>query len=67
MEDRTPLCSRWKEHGACDLDRDFVLNGTNQGLGQVGFVKVTSWEMFHFMQRACLGSCGWTNDKVSID
>ena len=67
VEDRTPLCSRWKEHGGCDLDRDFVLNGTNQGLGQVGFVKVTSWEMFHFMQRACLGSCGWTNNKVSID
>ena len=66
VEDRTPLCSRWKEHGGCDMDRDFVFNGTNAGhTDDFGSDTVTSWTMFSFMQQACMGSCGWTNNKVS--
>ena len=66
VEDRTPLCSRWKEHGGCDLDRDFAFNGTNNGHSDdFGTDWVTSWSMFSFMQQACMGSCGWTNNKVN--
>ena len=67
VEDRTPLCSLWKEHGGCELDRDFEFNGTNTGhADDFGSDLVTSWEMFSFMQQACMGSCGWTNNKVNI-
>ena len=66
VEDRTDLCSLWKEHGGCDLDRDFVFNGTSIGhADDFGSDWVTSWEMFSFMQQACMSSCGWTNNKVN--
>ena len=65
VEDRTPLCDLWKQHGGCDLDRHFVFNGSNVGSSnKFGGDLVTSWEMFSFMQKTCMGSCGWDNDKV---
>ena len=66
VEDRTSFCSRWKEHGGCYLDRNFGFNGTNAGYSNdFGTDMVTSWEMFSFMQKACMGTCGWDNNKVN--
>ena len=49
--DKTLYCSHWKEHGACALDRNFEINGSNIGVTfHVGSEIVSSQEMFSFMQ-----------------
>ena len=46
-EDKSDLCGIWRSGEACRLDRHF------------GNEKVTSRDMFDFMQRTCPGTCGW--------
>lgn len=60
-EDKHEMCSRWKDNGGCALDQDFVISE----LGGNG--RVTSGDMFGFMEAACPASCGWCGEKGCID
>ena len=53
VEDMTPMCQKWKQNGACALDRHFH-ESTNNSAGEV-----KSSDMFSFMVKACMSSCGW--------
>ena len=56
VEDKTGLCGKWRyEGGACELDRHFSTSGEEDP--DIG--RVTSREMFDFMQRSCAKTCGW--------
>ena len=56
VEDRSELCPKWAEAGGCALDTHFNISSLNPESGQMG-----SREFFHFMQTACLLSCGWAD------
>ena len=56
MEDKAGLCSKWKEGGACRLDTHFPIGAA------VDEMDVYSKDMFDFMQKACLKTCGWTKN-----
>ena len=59
VEDRTPEhCRRWKNNGACRLDKDFSGKEYDD-------LSVLSEEMFPFMMSACMKTCGW-DDRVII-
>ena len=54
VEDITPMCQKWKQNGACALDRHFNDTYLNNSAGEV-----KSRDMFSFMVKACMSSCGW--------
>ena len=54
VEDLTPMCQKWKQSGACALDRHFNDSYLNNSAGEV-----KSSDMFSFMVKACMSSCGW--------
>ena len=54
VEDKTEFCSKWKRHGACELDRDFSLSEEDDLNAQV-----YSKQMFDLMQKTCPKTCGW--------
>jgi hypothetical protein len=60
-EDRHQLCRKWKDQGACELDRHFFVSEKDPLNGQV-----VSQEMFQFMAAACPAMCGFCGKKVSI-
>ena len=51
VEDKTRLCSKWKEGGACRLDTHFPIGNEAPD--------VYSNDMFDLMQKACPKTCGW--------
>ena len=53
VKDKSDLCARWKRHGACRLDQDFLLVEDDP------FSKVFSRNMFSLMQMSCPATCGW--------
>ena len=55
VEDKTPFCERWKNHGACRQDQTFKLNSKIETTS----VYILSSEMFPFMMSACMNACGW--------
>ena len=59
VEDRSPLCPRWRRGGGCRLDEDIKISELDPANGLV-YSKV----MFDFMVTACLDTCGWAGDKV---
>ena len=55
VHDLTEMCDVWAKNDGCRLDQDFYVNNQTQGF--TGFVK--SHDMFSFMQKTCMKSCGW--------
>jgi len=55
VHDLTEMCNVWAKNDGCRLDQDFYVNNQTQGF--TGFVK--SHDMFSFMQKTCMKSCGW--------
>ena len=61
VEDRTPKhCRRWKNNGACRLDKDF--SGE-----EYDTLSVYSVEMFPFMMSTCMKTCGWGERVMSVN
>ena len=54
VEDKTQFCGKWKKNGACRLDQDFYLGET-----------IPNFQMFEFMMKACMDTCGWAGNKVT--
>ena len=57
------MCQIWAKNGGCKLDQHFNVDNNTQG--RAGFVR--SFEMFAFMQKTCLKSCGWAPQGKKID
>ena len=53
VEDLTPECKKWRRYGACELDRDFNISTVSS------FQPVQNVDMWDFMQKSCMKSCGW--------
>ena len=51
--DKSPLCRKWTRNGACELDRDFNISTVSS------FQPVQNVDMWDFMQKSCMKSCGW--------
>ena len=49
----TSECKKWKRYGACELDRDFNISTVSS------FQPVQNVDMWDFMQKSCMKSCGW--------
>ena len=63
VHDLTELCDVWAKNDGCRLDQDFYVNNQTQGF--TGFVK--SHDMFSFMQKTCMKSCGWAPEGENIN
>ena len=64
MEDKSNLCGKWKyKGGACELDRHFLISEEDDDPDDPRDPneRVTSREMFDFMQRTCAATCGWVD------
>eukprot|EP00092_Neocalanus_flemingeri_P037709 GFUD01041055.1.p1 GENE.GFUD01041055.1~~GFUD01041055.1.p1 ORF type:complete len:698 (+),score=145.05 GFUD01041055.1:85-2178(+) len=59
--DKHELCTRWKDNGGCALDQNFVISEED------GNGRVSSADMFGFMQGACAESCEWCGSKGCVD
>merc|ERR1739838_737577 len=60
--DKHDMCKTWKSNrNACALDQNFVLS-LEDGNG-----KISSGDMFGFMQTACAESCDWCGSKGCVD
>ena len=61
-QDKHDLCSRWKNEGGCQLDKEVTLSEVDPWNSQV-----TSKMLFDFMQMACMNTCGWCEEKGCVD
>lgn len=61
-QDKHDLCSRWKNEGGCQLDKEVTLSESDPWNSLV-----TSKQLFDFMQMACMTTCGWCGEKGCVD
>ena len=61
VDDKTKFCEKWSKNNACKLDREFNISVINY------FAPVLSKDMFTFMQKSCMKTCGWApKGKLTI-
>ena len=62
VDDLTELCDVWAKNDGCRLDQHFYFDNQTQGFSSY----VTSHNMFAFMQKTCMKSCGWAPEGSPI-
>ena len=65
VDDKTKFCEQWSKNDACKLDREFNISSINYFFSFYSDKKASaSKDMFSFMQKSCMKTCGWAPQGI---